>query len=225
MRNGHIRRTSPTSVHDLGSASALRTRLSSAVDGVFSIRPLGNGGCGCRIGFANPIQLVSDGVNGALNWDSGIAAPPGFRPPPVLEPGVGNSQQCRRVLRKFRTGPSRSELEHRRSARRSSSFVIDIVLCRQSRQGAELDYPVEPASRPADWLLGSLLQKRIDDPEVIAAGFTKPYREFPEHSDARAGSAPLSAIPAISPSATRASDGAGTTPCKPSWSAGSVNGS
>jgi hypothetical protein len=40
--------------------------------------------------FANPIALVSDGVNGALNWDGGIQAPPGFRPPQLLDPGVGN---------------------------------------------------------------------------------------------------------------------------------------
>ena len=50
---------------------------------------LGGAGCGCRVGFANPITLVSDGVNGALNWDGGIQAPAGFRPPPLLDPARG----------------------------------------------------------------------------------------------------------------------------------------
>jgi hypothetical protein len=53
--------------------------------GIF-YQTLGNGGCGCRIGFSNPITVVSDGVNPVLQWDNGIAPPPGFRPPPLLDP-------------------------------------------------------------------------------------------------------------------------------------------
>ncbi len=53
---------------------------------------LGNGGCGCRQGFANTNSLVSDGVNPLLNWDGGIPVSASFRPPPLLDPTLSNFQ-------------------------------------------------------------------------------------------------------------------------------------
>ncbi len=53
---------------------------------------LGNGGCGCRQGFANTNTLVSDGVNPVLNWDGGIPVAASFKPPPLLDPSLSNLQ-------------------------------------------------------------------------------------------------------------------------------------
>lgn len=48
---------------------------------------LGNGGCGCRDGFANGNTLYqSDGLNAARLLDQGIAPAPGYAPPPNLNP-------------------------------------------------------------------------------------------------------------------------------------------
>ena len=144
--------------------------------GIF-YQTVGNGGCGCRIGFANPIQLVSDGVNGALNWDSGIAAPPGFRPPPLLEPGVGNFNNVDVFSENFGRAPRVQSwsigVQHE-----IKQFVLDVSYVGNRGKGLNSTTLLNqlPTSRLA---LGSLLQKRIDDPEVIAAGFSKPYASFP----------------------------------------------
>jgi hypothetical protein len=53
---------------------------------------LGNGGCGCRQGFASGNQLVSNGVAPVLNWDGGIPRSPSFTAPPILDPTLSNFQ-------------------------------------------------------------------------------------------------------------------------------------
>jgi hypothetical protein len=53
---------------------------------------LGNGGCGCRQGFANTNTVVGDGVNPVFNWDSGIPVSASFKPPPLLDPSLSNLQ-------------------------------------------------------------------------------------------------------------------------------------
>ena len=138
---------------------------------------LGGAGCGCRVGFANPITLVSDGVNGALNWDAGIAAPAGFRPPPILDPTLGNFNS----VEVFSENYGRAPRIHTWSAtiqQEIGKFLFDISY--QGNRGRGLNSTVllnqVPTSRLA---LGGLLQQRIDSPAVIAAGFTKPFANFP----------------------------------------------
>jgi hypothetical protein len=138
---------------------------------------LGNGGCGCRTGFANPIAVNSDGLNGALNWDNGIAAPPGFRPPPVLEQAPFLLTNADVFSENFGRAP-RVHSWSIGVQQEVSKFLFDISYVGNRGKGLNSTTLLNqlPVSRLA---LGSLLQKRIDDPEVIAQGFTKPYPTFP----------------------------------------------
>ncbi len=137
---------------------------------------LGNGGCGCRIGFANPISVNSDGVNGALQWDNGITPPPGFQPPPVFDQAVFLNQNVDVFSDKFGEAPRiytwSASIQHE-----IKKFVLDVAYAGNRGHGLNSTVLLNqlPVSRLA---LGSLLQRRIDDPAVIAAGFTKPYAGF-----------------------------------------------
>ncbi|MBI1788849.1 MAG: TonB-dependent receptor [Acidobacteria bacterium] len=173
----------PTDFGDVGPRVGFAYRLfpKTVLRGGYGIfyQTLGNGGCGCRLGFSNPISLVSDGVNGALaNWDTGILAPPAFRPPPLIDPTVGNFAGDMDVM-----GPNFGKapriynwsfnIQHE-----VNNFLIDVAYVgnRGHRLNSTIDINQLAASRLP---LGSLLSQRIDSPAVIAAGFTKPFASFP----------------------------------------------
>lgn len=139
---------------------------------------LGNGGCGCRIGYANPISYNSDGLNGALQWDNGIAPPPGFQPPPVLDQNVFLNQNVEMFSENFGKAPRiyswSASIQHE-----IKRFVFDIAYVGTRSHGLNSTTLINqlPVSRLA---LGSLLQQRIDSPAVVAAGYKKPYANFPD---------------------------------------------
>jgi len=169
-----------TDFTDLGPRLGFSYRMLSKTvfRGGFGIyyQTLGNGGCGCRIGFSNPISINSDGVNGALNWDNGIAAPPGFQPPPVFDQAVFVNNAVDVFSDNFGRAPRirswSASIQHE-----VQKFVIEVGYVGNRGRGLNSTTLLNqlPVSRLA---LGSLLQRRIDDPAVIAAGFTKPYANF-----------------------------------------------
>ena len=169
-----------TDFSNLGPRVGFSYRLTSktVLRGGYGIfyQTLGNGGCGCRIGFSNPITINSDGVNGALNWDNGIAAPPGFRPPPLIDPTAGNNNPVELFSENFGNAPLIQSWSFN-IQQEVSRFVFDIAYVANRGRGLNSTVLINqlPVSRLA---LGSLLQQRIDSPAVIAAGFTKPYASF-----------------------------------------------
>jgi hypothetical protein len=144
--------------------------------GIF-YQTLGNGGCGCRIGFSNPITRISDGVNAALNWDDGITPPAGFQPPPVLEQSVFLLNPVDVFSENFGKAP-RIQSWSFNIQHEVGKFLFDIAYVGNRGRGLNSTVLLNqlPVSRLA---LGSLLQQRIDSPAVVAAGFTKPYANFP----------------------------------------------
>lgn len=139
---------------------------------------LGGAGCGCRIGFANPITLVSDGVNGAINWDNGIQAPGSFRPPPVLDPAIGNFNSVEVFSENYGRAP-RIHTWSLTVQQEIGKYLIDVSY--QGNRGRGLNSTVLLNQLPTSRLaLGSLLQQRIDSPAVIAQGFRKPFASFPD---------------------------------------------
>ena len=134
-----------------------------------------NGGCGCRIGFSNPISYISDGVNGALQWDGGITPPPGFRPPPLLDPTVGNFNAVDVFSDNFGRAP-RIQTRSFSIQQEVGKFLIDVAYAgtrstKLNSTGLLNQLPVERLS------LGSLLQQRIDSPAVDTA--RPPARAWP----------------------------------------------
>ncbi|MFN0169523.1 MAG: TonB-dependent receptor domain-containing protein [Bryobacteraceae bacterium] len=172
----------PTDWSNLGPRAGFSYRLlpKTVLRGGFGIfyQTLGNGGCGCRLGFANPVTQVSDGVNPVLSLDAGIPAPPGFRPPPLIDPSVGNLAGDMDVF-----GPNYGKapriynwsfnIQHE-----VKNFLIDIAYV--GNRGYKLNSTIELNQNPVSRLaLGSLLQQRIDSPAAVAGGFRKPYDAFP----------------------------------------------
>jgi hypothetical protein len=146
--------------------------------GIF-YQTLGNGGCGCRLGFSNPIVLNSDGVNAALNWDDGIQPPPGFRPPPLIDPNVGNFNNVDVFSENFGRAPRIHNWSFN-IQQEIGKFLLDVAYV--GNRGRGLNSTVQLNQVPVSFLaLGSLLQRPITSPEVIAAGYSKPFASFPNN--------------------------------------------
>lgn len=146
--------------------------------GIF-YQTLGNGGCGCRLGFSNPIVLTSDGLNPALLWDNGIQAPPGFQPPPLVDPNIGNFNNVDVFSENFGRAPRVHNWSFN-IQQEISKYVIDVAYV--GNRGRGLASTVQLNQLPVSQLaLGSLLQQSITSPAVVAAGFTKPFDSFPNN--------------------------------------------
>ncbi len=173
----------PTDFTELGPRLGLAYRMFNKTVlrlayGIY-YQTLGGAGCGCRVGFANPITLVSDGLNGALNWDGGIQAPADFRPPPLLDPAVGNFNSVEVFSDNYGHAPRiytwSATIQHE-----IGKYLIDISY--QGNRGHGLNSTVLVNQLPTSRLaLGPLLQQRIDAPAVAAAGFSKPFASFPSN--------------------------------------------
>ncbi len=179
-RNGQ-KRFYPTDWSALGPRLGFAYRLTpkTVIRGGWAIyyQGLSSGGCGCRAGFAGTNELQSDGINAALNWDSGIPVQAGYRPPPIIDAGFVNFQSVQYQ------GPTAGQpariynwsidLQHE-----IKNFLIDIAY--QGNRGTRLNSTVDLNQLPASVLgRGSLLQQRIDSPAAREAGILAPFAGFP----------------------------------------------
>jgi hypothetical protein len=148
---------------------------------------LGNGGCGCREGFSGgSISIPSDGLNQAFNWDNGgVPVPANTARPPFIDPTFGNQvngvftlKAVDAIRENFGKAPRIYNwsfgIQHE-----LAGFLFDAayVANRAHRLASTVELNQLPTSRLG---LGSLLQQRIDSPAVIAAGFRKPFPNFPD---------------------------------------------
>jgi len=130
----------------------------------------------CRTGYANPIQYQSDSRNPALYWDGGVPAPPGFTPPPTIDPTLSNNNDADYFSQNFgKAGRIQNwsfNIQHE-----IAKFVVEVGYAgnRATRLASTGDLNQLPTSRLA---LGNLLSRDIYSPEVAAAGFTAPYTGF-----------------------------------------------
>jgi hypothetical protein len=106
-----------------------------------------------------------------------VPTPTTFTPPPYLDPTFGNFKSVDVLGPNFGKAPRIYNwsigIQHE-----IKNFLIDVAY--QGNRAYRLNSTVELNQLPVSRLaLGSLLQRRIDDPEVIAKGFRKPYPDFP----------------------------------------------
>jgi hypothetical protein len=135
-----------------------------------------NGGCGCTLGANGSFAQVSDGLNAPFNWDSGIPKPPGYQPPPFLSPSIGNGLAVDYMGPTFGTAP-RIYNWSLNLQREIKKFMIEADYT--GNRGYRLNSTIDLNQvNPSYLYLGSLLQKSITDPAVVAAGFKKPYPNF-----------------------------------------------
>lgn len=158
---------------------AWRITDNTVVRGGFGIyyQTLGNGGCGCTLGFSGaPVQVNSDGLNGALLWDDGIPVPAGFTAPPFIDPTIGNGRNVDYQGPNFGNAPRfynwSISVQHK-----VKKFLIDVAYLGNRGRRLNSSVPFNQVD-PRRLSLGPLLSSHITDPDVAAAGFTQPYDGF-----------------------------------------------
>jgi hypothetical protein len=139
--------------------------------GIF-YQTLGNGGCGCRQGFANSNQVAGNGVDPVLNWDGGIPLRPGYQPPPLLDPTLSNFQSIDYFGPKFGKAPRiynwSVNIQHE-----VKKFLLDVGYV--GNRGNGLNSTISLNQLPTSALSrGSQLTQT-----VAAAGVAVPYAGFP----------------------------------------------
>ena len=175
------RRLYPTDYTSIGPRAGFSWRAGkdTVVRGGFGTyyQTLGNGGCGCTLGFSGaPAQVTSDGLNGAIQWDNGIPIPPGFAAPPFIDPTIGNGQNVDYQGPNFGQAPRylnwSMSVQHQ-----IKKFLVDVSYLGNRGKGLSSSLPLNQVD-PKYLTLGSLLTQNINDPAVAAAGFSAPYEGF-----------------------------------------------
>jgi hypothetical protein len=144
---------------------------------------LGNGGCGCRQGFANTNQLQSNGVDQALNWDGGIPLRPGYQPPPLLDSTLSNFQNIDYLGPKYGRAPRvynwSFNIQHE-----VAKFLIDVGYL--GNRGNGLNSTISLNQLPTSNLQrGGLLTQPLSSAAAQAAGIRAPYAGYPNRSVAQ----------------------------------------
>jgi len=144
--------------------------------GIF-YQTLGNGGCGCRQGFANTNQVQGNGVDPVLNWDNGIPVSAAFRPPPLLDPTLSNFQNIDYLGPKFGNAPRvynwSLSVQHE-----IKNFLLEVAYV--ANRGRGLNSTLTLNQLPTSELAkGSLLTQPLNSAAAQAAGIRTPYAGFP----------------------------------------------
>jgi hypothetical protein len=150
--------------------------------GIF-YQTLGNGGCGCRQGFANSNQVLGNGVDPIINWDNGIPLRPGYQPPPLLDPTLSNFQNIDHFSATFGTAPRiynwSLNIQHE-----IAKFLFDVGYV--GNRGSKLNSTITLNQLPTSELSrGSLLTQSINSPAAQAAGIVAPFAGFGNRSVAQ----------------------------------------
>jgi hypothetical protein len=170
----------PTDYSNIGPrvGFAYQAASKTVLRGGFGIyyQTLGNGGCGCREGFANSNAVSPLGFAPAFNWDNGIPTIGAYRPPPVLDPSWGNFKNVDFMGPTFGKAPRvynwSFNIQHE-----IKNFLFDVAYVgnRAFRLNSTLEMnqlPVSELSR------GSLLTQPINSPAAQAADITAPFAGF-----------------------------------------------
>lgn len=134
----------------------------------------------CATGFATTASVSRPTLTGAaLNWDNGFVPSPSFLAPPIISPSAGNAaDDIYYINPKSGTAP------------RFQNWSVSIQRELPWKLVAEAAYIGNRGTRLSAnhfslnlldakfYALGDLLNKRIDDPAVVAAGYKTPYANF-----------------------------------------------
>ena len=136
-----------------------------------------NGGCGCVLGAGGSFNQVSpDAISAPFQWDGGLPTPAGYRPPPFLSPTYGNGLAVDYLGPNFGKAPRVYNWSFD-VQREVGKWLIDAAYV--GNRGHRLNSTIDLNQvNPSNLSLGPLLQQSITSPQVIAAGFTKPYPSF-----------------------------------------------
>ena len=172
----------PTDFSDIGPRAGFAYRVTpkTVVRGGFGIfyEATSNGGCGCTLGANGSFAQVSDGLNAPFNWDGGLPKPAGYQPPPFLGPSIGNGLSVDYMGPTFGKAPRIYNWSFN-IQREIGKFLVEVEYA--GNRGRSLNSTIDLNQvNPSYLYLGPLLQQSITSPSVVAAGFKKPYSNFPD---------------------------------------------
>lgn len=174
-------RTFPTDWTNVGPRAGFAFKLfdKTVLRGGYGIyyQTLGNGGCGCRLGFFAQNALQSDGFNPVINWDGGIPIRPGYKPPPNLDPTIANWLSADYMGPTFGKAPRIQTWSFNIQQEIGRGWLIDIAY--QGNRGRYLNSTIDINQLPVSYLqLGSLLTQPLNSPAAAAAGIREPFPGF-----------------------------------------------
>ncbi len=173
----------PTDFSNFGPRAGFAYKLTdkTVLRGGYGIyyQTLGNGGCGCTLGFAGaPTQIFSDGLSGAFDFSGGVPVPPGTARPPFIDPTFGNGRNVDYLGPNFGRAP-RNQNWSFNVQHEVKDFLIDLAYVGNRGSGLSSTMTMNQVD-PARLGLGGLLRQNINSPAVQAAGFSEPFDGFSE---------------------------------------------
>lgn len=141
----------------------------------------GNTGGGCfPCGWgtsASPQPTTGVQYNPVFNWDGGFQPPAGFVPPPSLDPSYANNSNVLMLSKEDGLAGRIQNWQFNVQQELPGNYLLDVAYV--GSYGTRLNNFVAFNQVDPKYLsLGSLLAANINDPRVVAAGFTKPYASF-----------------------------------------------
>ncbi len=134
----------------------------------------------CTNGFASTAAVSKAATTGAaLLWDNGFVPPSNFIPPPSISPSAGNASDDIWYINP-RSGTAPRFQNWSLSIQRELPFKFVAEVAYIGNRGTRLSANHFPLNHldPKFYALGDLLNRRIDDPTVVAAGYKVPYANF-----------------------------------------------
>lgn len=134
----------------------------------------------CANGYSTTAGLSRTGTTGpALNWDNGFVPPSTFLAPPVINPSVSNAADDIYYITPD-SGKAPRFQNYSISIQRELPWKLVGEIAYIGMRGTRVSSSHEPLNQldPKYYSLGALLTRRIDDPQVVAAGYKSPYPNF-----------------------------------------------
>ncbi len=177
-----VKRFWPTDFSDIGPTAGFAFQLTpkTVLRGGFGIfyEATGNGGCGCTLGANGSFAQVSDGLNAPFQWDGGIPKPANYQPPPFLSPNVGNGLSVDYMGPTYGQAPRIYNWSFN-VQREVKKFLFEVEYA--GNRGYRLNSTIDLNQVNPSFLYlaqAGLLQQSITAPDVVAAGYTKPFPTF-----------------------------------------------
>jgi hypothetical protein len=134
----------------------------------------------CQNGYSTTAGLSRPTTTGAaLQWDNGFAPPASFLAPPIINPSAGNTADDIWYINP-RSGVAPRFQNWSLSIQRELPWKFVAEIAYIGNRGTRLSVNHFPLNHldPKFYALGDLLNRRIDDPAVVAAGYKVPYAKF-----------------------------------------------
>src|SRR5439155_5217983 len=134
----------------------------------------------CQNGYSNTAGLSRPSTTGAaLAWDNGFVPPANFLAPHIIDASAGNAADDIWYI-SSNSGTAPRLKNWSLSIQRELPWKLVAEVAYIGNRGTRLSANHQPLNNldPKYYTLGDLLNKRIDDPAVVAGGYTSPYPQF-----------------------------------------------